>query len=76
MTHKPGHATWVMWIGPRQWEGLAGEFDVGQSGWVYTSGDAVGSCWFVPAFGPQRAWSYRVTCEVEDVLRFATSENA
>lgn len=71
-----GDAMWAMWIGPRQWEGLPGEFDVGQSGWVCPSGDAVGSFRFFPALASGGTWSYGVACEVEDFVRFAAGENA
>lgn len=51
MAHgQGGEARWVMWIGLRQWEGLPGEFDVGQTGWVYARGNSAGF-FFVPARG-------------------------
>ena len=69
-------AHWVMWIGPRQWAGLPGEFSLGQAGWAYPSGDAVGTFCFFPALGSASAWSYGVVCEAEDVLRFTAQEHA
>ncbi len=65
---------WVMWIGPQQWEGLPGEFDVGQPGWVRAVGEPVGVFIFYPAFGSESAWSYGVTCVARDFLRFSTLE--
>ena len=67
-------AFWVMWIAPRQWEGLAGEFDVGQPGWTYTAGEAAGVFIFYPVFGSEIAWSYGVSCVAWDFLRFSTLE--
>ena len=67
-------AFWVMWIGPRQWEGLPGEFDVGQPGWVYLIGEPAGVFIFYPVFGSESAWSYQVTCVARDFLRFGTLE--
>lgn len=63
-------------IGKRQWEGLPGEFDVGQTGWVYPSSKPVGVFIFSPAFNPKIAWSYQVVCAAEDFLRFTLLENA
>ncbi len=68
------NAFWVMWIGPRQWEGLPGEFDVGQPGWVCAAGDLVGVFIFYPAFGSESAWSYGVSCVTRDFLRFGRLE--
>lgn len=73
---QEGDACWVMWIGKRQWEGLPGEFDVGQAGWVYTKGEPAGVYIFCPAFGSESAWSYQLPCVVEDFLRFTTLEHA
>ena len=69
-----GSAFWVMWIGPRQWEGLPGEFDVGQPGWVYPAGGPAGVFIFYPVFGAESAWSYQVSCVAQDFLRFGTLE--
>ena len=69
-------AFWVMWIGPRQWEGLPGEFDVGQPGWVYPAGEPAGVFTFYPVFGSESAWSYQVACVSRDFLRFGTLECA
>ena len=66
----------VMWIGPRQWEGLAGEFDVGQTGWVCAAGEPAGIFIFYPASGSESAWSYQVSCVARDFLRFGTLECA
>ena len=74
MNRRGDHAYWVMWIGPRQWEGLPGEFDVGQAGWM--CGDAGGLFRFFPAFGAHSAWAYQVVCEAKDVMRFTPFENA
>ncbi len=65
-------AFWVMWIGPRQWEGLPGEFDVGQPGWVYPTGEPAGVFIFYAVFGSESAWSYQVACVSQDFLRFST----
>lgn len=76
MAHTQGtDAYWVMWIGPRQWEGLPGEFDVGQAGWVYPKEEPEGFFSFFPAFGSQSAWSYQVACVAEDFLHFTLLEN-
>ena len=71
-----GDAHWVMWIGARQWEGLPGEFDVGQAGWVCPKDDQVGFFRFFPAVGSGNGWSYQVACMAGDFLRFTTLENA
>ena len=77
MAHgRDNSACWVMWIGLRQWEGLPGEFDVGQTGWVYPKEEAEGAFIFSPAFGPKTALSYQVSCVAEDFLRFTLLENA
>lgn len=77
MAHgQGGDAFWVMWIGPKQWEGLPGEFDIGQTGWVYSNGETAGLFSFFPAFGSQSAWSYQVACVAADFLRFTLLENA
>lgn len=68
------NAFWVMWIGPRQWEGLPGEFDVGQPGWVCAAGEPAGVFIFYPALGSESAWSYGVSCVARDFLRFGTLE--
>ncbi len=73
---RVGEARWVMWIGLRQWEGLPGEFDVGQTGWVYPKDDPVGYFVFFPAFGSQVALLYEVPCVAEDFLSFTLRENA
>ncbi len=76
MAHgQGGEARWVMWMGLRQWEGLPGEFDVGQTGWVYARGNSAGF-FFVPAFSSRVALSYEVSCVAEDFLRFTLLENA
>lgn len=81
MAHiQSGDAYWVMWIGKRQWEGLPGEFDVGQPGWVFAtdeslSDEAVDLFIFAPAFGSESAWPYTVSCGATDFLRFTTLEN-
>ncbi len=72
---RSSDAYWVMWIGARQWEGLPGEFDVGQTGWVYTKDEPVGLFRFFPALGSQGAWSYQVVCVAKDFLRFTTLEH-
>lgn len=64
------------WIGKRQWEGLPGEFDVGQAGWVYPKGEPANVYIFSPAFGSESAWSYQVPCVAENFLRFTTLEHA
>ena len=69
------NAFWAMWVGPRQWEGLPGEFDVGQPGWVYPTGLAANVCIFYPVFGSESAWSYQVSCVPKDFLRFGTLEH-
>lgn len=71
-----GTARWVMWIGARQWEGLPGEFDVGQTGWVCPGDDTPEFFSFFPAFNLPGAWSYRVVCVAQDFLSFTTLENA
>lgn len=77
MAHGPGgDACWVMWIGTRQWEGLPGEFDVGQTGWVCPTDEPAGLFRFFPAFGSRSAWSYQVVCAPEDFLRFTLRGNA
>lgn len=68
-------ALWVMWIGKRHWEGLPGEFDVGQTGWVYPRSKPAGVFMFFPAFSSESAWSYQVPCVVADFLRFTSREN-
>jgi hypothetical protein len=65
-----------MWIGKRQWEGLPGEFDVGQTGWAWPKDAPVGFFDFFPTFNPNVAWSYQVPCVAEDFLRFTLLENA
>ena len=76
MISRPGgDAVWVMWVGPRQWEDLPGEFDVGQSGWVYPQDEAAELFSFFPAFGAGNAWSYGVVCAAQDFLRFTTHEH-
>ena len=76
MNVPSGTALWVMWIGTRQWEGLPGEFDVGQPGWVCPKDDAPELFHFFPAFSPSSAWSYGVVCVANDFLRFTTLEHA
>jgi hypothetical protein len=44
-----------MWIGKRQWEGLPGKFDVGQTGWVWPKDAPGGFFDFFPAFNPNVA---------------------
>ncbi len=66
---------WVMWIGPRQWEGLAGEFNVGQPGWVCTTGRLAEVFILYPASGSESAWLYGVSCTARDFLRFGTPEH-
>ncbi len=73
---RTDEARWVMWIGKRQWEDLPGEFDVGQTGWVYPQVKSAGFFVFFPAFSSQIALSYEVPCVAEDFLRFTLSENA
>lgn len=63
-----------MWVGPRQWEGLPGEFDIGQPGWVCMTGEPAGVFVFYPVFGSESAWSYQVACVAQDFLRFNTLE--
>ncbi len=77
---QSGDAYWVMWIGERQWEGLPGEFDVGQSGWVFATGETlrdegVDVFIFSPTLGSESKRSYQVPCVTEDFLRFTTLEN-
>lgn len=57
----------MMWTGKRQWEGLPGEFDVGQAGWAYTRSKPAGFFIFAPAFAPDIAWSYQVPCVAKAV---------
>ncbi len=77
MAHEQGpNAFWVMWIGERHWEGLPGEFDVGQTGWAYPRDKPVGAFMFSPAFDPENVLSYQVPCVAEDFLRFTLRENA
>ncbi len=77
MTHEQGNDPfWVMWIGERQWEGLPGEFDVGQTGWAYPRSKPAGAFMFSPAFGLKSDLSYEVLCVAEDFLRFTLRENA
>lgn len=73
---RVGEARWVMWIGLRQWEGLPGKFDVGQTGWVYPQVKPAGFFVFFPAFSSQVAVSYEVPCVAEDFLGFTLLENA
>lgn len=70
-----GNACWVVWIGERRWEGLPGEFGVGQPGWVYPRSKPAGAFIFFPVLGSECAWSYQVPCLPEDFLRFTTREN-
>lgn len=77
MTHgQSGDAYWVMWIGERRWEGLPGEFDAGQTGWIYPQDKPVGAFRFLPDFDLQGAWMYQVMCVDEGFLVVATLENA
>jgi hypothetical protein len=77
MAHvQDGDAHWVMWVGARQWEGLPGEFDVGQAGWVCPKDDQVEFFRFFPALGSGYGWSYQVACMAKDFLRFTALENA
>jgi hypothetical protein len=64
-----GEAYLVMWIGKRQWEGLPGKFDVGQTSWVCPTDEPMELFRFFPAFGSRSAWWYQVMCEAEDFLR-------
>lgn len=64
-----------MWIGKRQWEGLPGEFDVGQPGWVFPLAEVAELFIFTPVFASECSWSYRVSCLPEDFLRFTPHEN-
>ena len=72
---RVGEARWVMWIGLRQWEGLPGEFDVGQTGWVYPQVKPAGVFIFSPSFDPENTLSYQVPCVSEDFLCFTLCEN-
>ena len=65
----------VMWIRERRWEGLPGEFGVGQTGWVYPQDKLAGAFRFLPDFDLQGAWTYQVICVAEEFLRFATLEH-
>ena len=77
MTHvQHDDAHRVIWLGKRQWEGLPGEFDVGQAGWVYPEDEPAGVFIFSPAIGSKSAWSYQVPCVAKDFLRFTSLENA
>lgn len=77
MVHVQGSgAYWVMWIGEQRWEGLPGEFDAGQTGWVYPQDKPGGAFRFLPDFDLQGAWTYQVICVADDFLRFTTVENA
>ena len=75
MNVPSGTALWVMWIGTRHPEGLPGEFDVGQTGWVFPKDDAPELFYFFPAFGSYNAWSYQVVCVAKDFVRFTTLEH-
>lgn len=70
-----GNAFWVMWLGPRQWEGLPG-FGVGQPGRVCAVDEPAGVFIFYPVFGSESAWSYQVSGVTKDFLRFSTLEHA
>lgn len=76
MAHEQSRGAYlVMWIGERRWEGLPGEFDAGQSGWVYPQNNPVGAFRFLPAFDSKYVWTYQVMCVAEDFLRFTTLEH-
>ncbi len=52
MAHgRDSSACWVIWIGPWQWEGLPGEFNVGQAGRIYPREEPEGSFRFFPVCG-------------------------
>ena len=72
---QSGNAYWVMWIGERQWEGLPGEFDLGQTGWVCPRSKPAGVFIFFPSFTSESAWSYQVPCVAQNFLRLSLQES-
>ena len=73
---RVGEARWVMWIGLRQWEGLPGEFVVGQTGWVYPKDESAGTSSSSRLSARKSPCRTSVSCVDEDFLSFTLLENA